>query len=215
MSEVDLLSCGLEHCRTLLLGAQHCNHMFSSRWQLVDYRHVEVAVDSHGQCPRNRSGGHHQHMRRNHAFGPEACALRHSEAVLFVDYGKPEVAEFDLVLNNGMSAHKDMQRTFGELCRYEASFLCFRASGEQPHVESELRRHGADCLEVLGGENLGGGHQAGLESVVDCQKHAHQGHNGFAAAYIALYEAVHLAPRQQVGTYFLHHTFLCSGECEG
>ena len=107
------------------------------------------------------------------------------EAVLFVDYGKPEVAEFDLVLNNGMSAHKDMQRTFGELCRYEASFLCFRASVSSLTLSPSCAVIGPDCLEVLGGENLGGGHQAGLESVVDCQKHAHQGHNGFAAAYIS------------------------------
>lgn len=64
-------------------------------------------------------------------------------------------------------------------------------------------------------EYFGGRHEAGLVAVVERHEHAHEGHDGFAGAHIALHEAVHLPARSQVGADFADHSFLRAGEFEG
>ena len=60
----------LIYFQSLLFITQQGFHRFAARRQFVDYRHVEIAVDCHGQCARNRSGRHHKHVRRNRTFFP-------------------------------------------------------------------------------------------------------------------------------------------------
>ncbi len=70
---------------TLVIVAQQGCNRFAPRGKLVDYRHVEVAVNSHGQCARNRCGCHNQNMRRQQVLAPQAGSLSHAEAVLLVN----------------------------------------------------------------------------------------------------------------------------------
>ena len=66
----------------------------------------------------------------------------------------------------------------------------------------------------MAGENLGGGHHAGLASVVDGKEHGQQGHQGLARAYVALHKAVHLPAGVHVVAYLAHHALLRAGESE-
>ena len=52
---------------------------------------------------------------------------------------------------------------------------------------------------MLTREDLGRRHQAGLVAVVYRQEHSEEGDQRLAAAHIALHEAVHLPPRDDVG----------------
>ena len=67
---------------------------------------------------------------------------------------------------------------------------------------------------MLGGEDFGGRHEAGLGAVVDSQQHAHESHEGFAAADVALHEAVHLATGAHVLADLADDAFLRAGEGE-
>ena len=68
---------------------------------------------------------------------------------------------------------------------------------------------------MLGGKNFGGGHHAGLASVVERHQHCHEGHDGFSRADISLDQAVHLASGANVSPYFFQYAFLGSGQREG
>ena len=68
---------------------------------------------------------------------------------------------------------------------------------------------------MLLGQYLGGGHDAGLEAVVQGYEHGHQGHQRLAAAHVALQQAVHLAPRAHVGPDLVHHALLGPRQLEG
>ena len=59
---------------------------------LVEQGDVQIAVDRHRQCPRNRRGGHHQHIG-HHPEADERSPLGDAELVLLVDDHQPEVAE--------------------------------------------------------------------------------------------------------------------------
>src|SRR5258708_5517535 len=67
---------------------------------------------------------------------------------------------------------------------------------------------------MLIGQYLGRRHDTGLETVVNGYQHAHEGHYGFAAAYIALQQAVHLYAALGILPYFLQYLFLRIGEAE-
>ena len=75
--------------------------------------------------------------------------------------------------------------------------------GEQLDAQPQRLDHRFQPLVVLGGQYLGGGHQAGLVAVVDGDEHAHEGDQGFAAAHVALQQPVHLAAAAHVGPYLL------------
>ena len=67
-------------------------------------------------------------------------------------------------------------------------------------------------MVVLRGENLGGRHDASLAAVVEREEHGHEGDDGFAAADVALEEAVHLATGAAIGAYLAEDPFLGVGE---
>ena len=62
---------------------------------------------------------------------------------------------------------------------------------------------------MLGGEYLGGGHQACLCAVVEGDEHAQQCDKGFAAAHVALQQSVHLLSGAHVGANLLYDALLC------
>ena len=61
------------------------DHGFATRWQLVDDRDVEVAIECHRQGAGNRCCRHNEHMWRVGTLAPQLGTLGHTEAVLFVD----------------------------------------------------------------------------------------------------------------------------------
>ena len=90
-----------------------------------------------------------------------------------------------------------------------------RGAGEDGHADRHRAEHAADGGQVLPREDLRGGHHAGLEAVVHGQQHRHEGHEGLAAADVALQQAVHLEARNGVLADLADHALLGSGEREG
>ena len=78
----------------------------AARRQLVEHRHVEVAVDGHGRGARDRRGRHHQHVGHGlaRALVPQRGPLLDAEAVLLVDHDHAERPELDALLDERVGA---------------------------------------------------------------------------------------------------------------
>ena len=87
-------------------------------WELVDDRGVEIAVQGEGEGAGNGSGGHDEGVGLagggglfaggGVGFAHEAEALLDAEAMLLVDDDEAEVAEVDLVFDEGVGADGEL-----------------------------------------------------------------------------------------------------------
>ena len=153
-----------------------------------------------------------QYMRRDDTFLPHLGSLRHPETMLLVDHGEPERTEPYILLNQRMCAHKNLQRPVEQVSMDLAPSGGSRASRKQSYPDAEPSGPGADCLVMLGRENLRRGHYRSLETIVESHEDAHEGHHGLSAPHIALQQTVHLTPAAHIIAYLLEHTLLRAGE---
>ena len=102
MPRGDFLTHEIVDLRQFRLCVQGGAHRRASGRQLVYHRHVQIAVHRHGQCPRNRCGGHYQHMRRSAVLRPKLRPLLYSESVLFVYYGQSQILPHYIILQQGV-----------------------------------------------------------------------------------------------------------------
>ena len=188
---------------------------FAAGGQLVDDRYVEVAVDRHGQGAGDRGGRHHQNVGRRGVLVPEAGALFYAEPVLLVDDDKAQVGEVDRIFEQGMGADEQVDLAGEQPLENGGPPLLGDRPGEKLDAQPQRLDHRFQPLVVLGGQYLGGGHQASLVAVVDGDKHAHEGHQGFAAAHVALQQPVHLPAAAHVGPYLFDDPLLGLGELKG
>ena len=190
---------------------------YASRRQLGDGRDVEVTEDRHGDRPRNRRGGEHQHMRRGRSFAAQSFALLDAEAVLLVDDDKSEVEELDAIAHQRVGSDYDLRAAGNR-----------RQGGPPPvgdrhlagdHGRSERRGEiRPECLhnrpQVLSGKHLGRGQQGGLPSGVGDSEHPPQSHQRLPGPDLALQQAVHRGGGCQIGCDLLPHLLLVAGEGE-
>ena len=87
-------------------------------------------------------------------------------------------------------------------------------SGQQLHPHAESVEHPQQRGMMLRREDLGRRHQAGLKTVVACQKHTHQRDERFAAAHVALQQPVHLVAGDGILPDFADYPLLRSGQRE-
>ena len=200
------------HIATLFLCVVNGLNRFAPGRQRVDDRHVEVAVDRHGKGARDGRGGHHEHVRRAHIFLPQRGALLHAEAVLLVDDHETEVEEAHRWFDEGVRAHKDMNRAVGDALHDFLARLAFHAAREEFHGDWQVGKLIPDGGKVLLGKYFGGRHDARLETVVEGEEAAKQSHDGLAAAHVALQQAVHLPPAPHVAADFADDALLRLGE---
>ena len=154
-------------------------------------------------------------MRRIGVFAPKTSALSHAEAVLLVDNHQTEVAELHHIFKQSMGADNDLQRAIEEVAVYGFALFFASGTGEQGAFNAQRLHQMADGIEMLCSENLGGCHDGSLIIVVERQKHAHKGHESFAAAHIALKETIHLSAAAHIGANLLDNSLLSAGECKG
>ena len=202
---------GAELLVVVVLG----RHGFAARGQFVDHAHVEVAVDGHGESARYGGGCHHENMGRPLAFGPQARPLFYTEAVLLVDDGQSEPFKLHVVFYEGMGAHQYLHLARHQSVEYFLAPFPLHDAGEQAYVHVHSLEQLADGGQMLLGKNLGGSHDAGLETVVQRQQHGHEGHQGLPGAHVALQQTVHLLSAAHVFAYLARHSLLCVGEREG
>ena len=77
--------------------------------ELGEGRDLEVTEHRHGHRARNRSRGHHQHVRTGiiARLRGQSGPLFDAEPVLLVDHHEPEILERDLVLEQRVGADDD------------------------------------------------------------------------------------------------------------
>ena len=145
-------------------------------------------------------------------FSPQACALRHTEAVLLVDDSQTELLVLHRVFKQGMGADEQLERTVEQTGVNFLALAFASAACEQSHLHANFLRHFADSLEVLGGKDFGGCHDARLVAIVEGNECGEKCHDSLAAAHVALKQAVHLPSAAHVGTDFPNHTLLRASE---
>ena len=181
---------------------------FATRWEFVDHTHVEVAIERHGEGARDGGGGHHQYMGRVLTLAPEFGALGDTEAVLLIDDDHTQTGKLHRILDDGMGAYEDVDRTVQESVEHFLSPLAFHNACEQGYPYIHIFQEAHDGLQMLLGEDLRGCHDTGLIAVVDGDEHRHQGDERLARAYIALQQTVHLTAAASVFTDLADHPFL-------
>ncbi len=154
-------------------------------------------------------------MGRILALAPELGTLGHAEAVLLVDHHHAQPGKADGILDDGMRTHQDVYRTIRQPVQHLLPAPPLDDAREQCHTDGHVVQKVHDGLQVLLGQYLRRGHDAGLVAVVQRNEHRHQCHQRLAAAHVALQQAVHLAPAAHVPADFADDALLGIGQREG
>ena len=136
---VDLLFEEGEDERAVALEAMGGADGVASGRQLVDDGAVEVAVEGHSEGAGDGGGGHHEDVWRDEGLLPELGALFDAEAVLLVDDDESEVAEGDVVLDEGVGADEDVYLAVGELLFEFFLGGGAEGAGEELHIDPHAR----------------------------------------------------------------------------
>ena len=86
--------------------------------------------------------------------------------------------------------------------------------GAQGDFDVGMLQQAAEIAVVLLCQNLGGCNHGCNLAAAHGQEHGAKGHQGLAAAHIALKQAVHLARGGHILPYFLHTALLCRCKAE-
>ena len=123
----------------------------------------------------------------------------HAKAMLFIDHGEREVAEFDLLLEQGMGADQHVDVAERELREDVVALASTFATGEDGNVDAGGSGEWCHGVEVLARQNFGRRHQRGLPTVFDHGRRRQQGHHGLARSYVALQQPQHALGLGKIG----------------
>ena len=201
-----------EKSQTLFLIEMHCLNRFSSWRQLIDFRHVEVAVLCHGEGTRYRSRRHDESMRWILCLFPETSTLSYAKTMLLIDNAESELLEFHSLFDESVCAYHNINVAVFECRQYILSFFLFGRTSQQRHCDFHVTEHLLDCLIMLCREYFCRCHQRCLKTIVEGEEHHHESHYRLAATHVTLQQPVHLESSLQVATNLLDDTFLCVGK---
>jgi len=148
-------------------------------------------------------------------FVHEAFALEDAEAMLLVDGDEAEARELDLVFDEGVGADDELGFAGADAIEGGGFFGVLEAADEEFDFVAAGSEDAARGKIMLHGENFRGGHEGGLAVVFDGDDGGLERDDGFAAADVALEEAVHGRGLFEVGCDFGEDAFLRGGGLEG
>ena len=179
--------------------------------KFVEDGDVEVAVESERERARNGRGGEDEDVRRvavGGGFVHEALALEDAEAMLLVDGDEAEARELDLVFDERVRADDELRFAGADAFESGGFFGGLEAADEQFDAVAAGSENAARGKIVLHGENFGGRHERGLAAVFDGDDGGLERDDRFAAADVALQQAVHRGGLFEVGGDFARgHAF--------
>ncbi len=186
--------------------------------QLVEDGDIEVAVESERERARDGRGGEDEDVRRvavGGGFVHEAFALEDAEAVLLVDGDEAEAGELDLVFDQRVRADDELGFAGANAFERGVFFGVLEAADEELDAIAAGSEDAARGKIVLHGENFRRRHEGGLVAVFDGDDGGLERDDGFAAADVALEEAIHGRGLFEVGGNFRKNALLRGGGFEG
>src|ERR1700682_1714074 len=186
--------------------------------KFVEDGDVEIAVKREGERARDGRGGEDKDVRSvavGGGFVHQAFALENTEAVLFVDGDEAEACELNIAFDEGVRADDELRLAGADAFEGGGFFGGLQAADEELDAIAAAFEDAPRGKKMLHGENFRGGHQSGLAAVFDGDDRGLQGNDGFAAADIALEQAVHGRGLFEVGGDFREDAFLRGGGLEG
>ncbi len=153
-----------------------------------------------------------EHVRRA-AFG-EGAPLADPEAMLLVDDDHREVAELDLLLDEGMRADHEGRVAGGDVLADEPALAGGQRAREERDAEAEAPAELFDREEVLLGERLRRCHQRRLPPGLDGPQERVQRDDGLPRADVPLEEPVHRRRAIEIAVDLVHRPLLVGRELE-
>ena len=197
-----------------LRNHQRLDRLPSGR-ELVEAAHVHFAILRQRQRARDRGRGHREGVRCAPALARQRQPLGDAEAVLLVDHHKAEVAVVHAVLKDRVGAHQQLDRAIEQPHQDRFALASLGAARQQRDLHPRRTEHLAQRLEMLAGEDFGGGQQRGLLARLDRDQHRIQRHHGLARTDIALQQAQHRCLLRHVARDLGDGALLRAGEAEG
>ena len=194
---------------------------FAPGRELVDQRHVELAIERERETARNRCRRHDQAVGKA-AVAPdrgERGALQHAEAVLLVDDRKDEVAKLHVALDERVGSDDEIELAEGEQSAHGPDLGPRQRRCQQTDPQLRLRSEALHELreraEMLLGQQLGRGHQRRLATARRDRHRRQQGHDRLATPDVALEQAIHRMRLREVLEDLAHHAPLRPGQPVG
>ncbi len=182
--------------------------------ELVEHGHVELAEQREREGAGDRCCGHDQQVRRAALVAHEG-SLAHAEAVLLVDDDEAEAAKRDPLGEQCVGADQEIEVAAAGSCQQGAALgLCGR-SGQEGHPQAGGGAPRCQAPLVLGGEDLGGGHESRLAAGLDDALDGSEGDEGLAGTDFSLHEAKHRSRSGEVGLDLVDGAPLRGGRFEG
>ena len=200
----------MEKLQFLPFGYLYGLYRYSSRRHFIDYGHVQIPVQCHCQCPRNRRRRHDQYVRRlaGARFLPKSRPLVHAEPVLLVNDCQPEPLEHDIVFDQCVRADDDSRFPGSKVREQCLPLRCLGGSGQYRYFDSCPGKVFADVCKMLSCKHFGRCHYTGLVSVSVCDKRRKDSHHGLSGPHVPLEQPVHLPAAHHVGADLLYHPLL-------
>lgn len=141
-----------------------------------------------------------------------AQSAAHSEAVLLVYNGKPQLPVNHRILYQGVSPHYQREAPVGQAGEYRPPLLPSGAPCEQGALQTRGGQVLTKIVKMLAGKHFGGSHYTGLIPVADGKKAAEHRHHRLPRAYVPLQEAVHLTASGHIRPNLFYHPLLCASK---
>ena len=186
----------------------HRLYRLSARRKFVDNRHIEIAIQSHGQSTRYGSSRHNQHVRRINVLAPQFSTLRHTETMLLVYHHQSERREINRIFYHGMSSYQNLHVASEQVFQNSFTTLTLHIARKQLYTHIHACQKSADSFIMLVSQDFGGSHHARLITIIERYQHGHKRHKRLAATHIALQQTVHLSSATHVATHLLYDTLL-------
>ena len=142
----------------------------------------------------------------------KTVALTHSKAMLLINHHQSQTFELDWILQESVGAHKNAQRTAGEIAQNLPSTAAWSGASEQLHADVQRRQPATQTAVVLRRQNLCWRHQGSLPTSFHGTQQSSNRYDGFSATHIPLHEPRHRFGSLQILFNFREHPLLSTRE---
>ena len=194
----ELVDEGVEP-RSVALVHAHGLHRLAAGRQLVDDRHVQIAVHQQRQCARDGRRAHDERVRLL-ALAHKRGALLDAEAVLLVRDDETETEKRHRVADERVRADDDVEQTAGERLFYFTLLPRGHCARQPADADAERLEQCTQRVFMLLGEDLRRRHEGALAVIFVHKPDARRGDERLARADVALHKAAH----RHAGDHILH-----------